>query len=59
LICECYLCGWKGTNSQRITVYNVKGPMFGHLTTGYRCPQCEEIFMYDGEGCPEYHFGEE
>jgi hypothetical protein len=49
LYCKCYLCGWEGINSQLIKVENVKGPMFGKNTTGYKCPNCKEICKYDGE----------
>jgi hypothetical protein len=52
LRCECYLCGWVGTYEERIVVDNVKGPMFGQSTTGYKCPRCQQIFMWDGESCP-------
>jgi uncharacterized protein with PIN domain len=48
---KCYLCGWVGEKKQCKKI-KTKGPMFGTDTTGYKCPKCKKIFMYDGEQMP-------
>jgi uncharacterized protein with PIN domain len=47
----CYLCGWRGEKKDAKKI-KTKGPMFGKETNGYKCPQCKEIFMWDGESTP-------
>ena len=46
---KCYLCGWEGNASGVKMVRNIKGPMFGQLTNGYKCPNCGKIAISDGE----------